>query len=318
MITVTVVDALPANTATPMTVLGFRQFLVQPNPDGTFFDPSDANGRFVATYIGSPMPVKQGYVDDRFGQSCPAPVSFGSGEGGTAPMKRGRSGSVTIELAMWLPVIFLLLAGIIQFGKITYIYYSLQKTVTAIASYLAVQNGVNFCPDAGDATIAAAIEFGITGTTDGSGPVGIVGLTPDMFSVTTQCIDPVTLTLGDCASSGCGTPVGAQRPDFLTVSMPNGYIIQPRIPYILLDPIPLKPQAVMAIRRRVVRRRRSGQSSVEFALLYSAAILPLTFMIVFVSEALWIWHSVVDFTRDGANYAATHCWMGDGTTSPTT
>ena len=161
-------------------------------------------------------------------------------------MRRGRSGSVTIELAMWLPIIFLLLAGIIQFGKMTYIYYSLQKTVTAIASYLAVQNGVNFCPDAADATIAAAIEFGITGTTDGSGPVGIVGLTPDMFSVTTQCIDPVTLALGDCASSGCGTPVGAQRPDFLTVSMPNGYIIQPRIPYILLDPIALKPQAVMA------------------------------------------------------------------------
>ena len=61
-----------------------------------------------------------------------------------------------------------------------------------------------------------------------------------------------------------------------------------------------------------MRRRRSGQSSVEFAVLYSAAILPLTFMIVFVSEALWIWHSVVDFTRLGANYAATHCWMGDG------
>jgi TadE-like protein len=59
-------------------------------------------------------------------------------------------------------------------------------------------------------------------------------------------------------------------------------------------------------------RRRSGQSSVEFAILYSAAILPLTFMIVFVSQMLWIWHSVVDFTRDGANYAATHCWMGDG------
>ena len=84
-------------------------------------------------------------------------------------MRRGRSGSVAIELAMWLPVMFLLIAGIIQFGKITYIYYSLQKTVTAIASYLAVQNGVNFCPDAGDPTIAAAIQFGITGTTDGSG-----------------------------------------------------------------------------------------------------------------------------------------------------
>jgi Flp pilus assembly protein TadG len=80
VITVPVVDALAPNTATPMTVLGFRQFLVQPNPDGTFFNPSDSNGRFVATYIGSPMPVKQGYIDDRFGQSCPAPVTSGPGK----------------------------------------------------------------------------------------------------------------------------------------------------------------------------------------------------------------------------------------------
>ena len=61
-----------------------------------------------------------------------------------------------------------------------------------------------------------------------------------------------------------------------------------------------------------MRRRRSGQASVEFALLYGAVILPLTFMIVFVSEMLWVWHSVVDFTRDGAHYATTHCWMADG------
>ena len=161
-------------------------------------------------------------------------------------MRRGRGGSGALELAMWLPVVFLLIAGIIQFGKITYIYYSLQKTMNTVASYLAVQNGVNFCPDAGDPTIAAAIQFALTGTTDGSGTTAIFTLTPDMITVTTQCLDPVTLTLGDCAVSGCGTPVGAQRPDFITVSMPNGYIIQPRIPYILLDPIPLKPKAVMA------------------------------------------------------------------------
>lgn len=80
VITVPVVNALAPNAATPMTVLGFRQFLLQPNPDGTFFNPSDTNGRFVATYIGSPMPVRQGYVDDRFGQSCPAPVSSGPGK----------------------------------------------------------------------------------------------------------------------------------------------------------------------------------------------------------------------------------------------
>jgi hypothetical protein len=80
VITVAVVDALAPNAATPMTVLGFRQFLVQPAADGTVFDPSDSNGRFVATYIGSPMPVKQGYIDDRFVNGGICPVSSGPGK----------------------------------------------------------------------------------------------------------------------------------------------------------------------------------------------------------------------------------------------
>ena len=80
ILTVPVVAGLAPNSATPMTVLGFRQFFLQPNPDGTFFNPTDSNGRFVATYIGSPAPVKAGYVDDRFAQSCPAPVPSGPGK----------------------------------------------------------------------------------------------------------------------------------------------------------------------------------------------------------------------------------------------
>jgi hypothetical protein len=60
-----------------------------------------------------------------------------------------------------------------------------------------------------------------------------------------------------------------------------------------------------------VRERSQGQAVVEFAILYAAVILPLTFMLIFVSEMLWIWHSVCDYTRDGARYAATHCWMAD-------
>jgi len=60
------------------------------------------------------------------------------------------------------------------------------------------------------------------------------------------------------------------------------------------------------------RSRQSGQAITEFALIYSAVIVPLTFMIIFVAEQLWIWHSVADFTRDGARYASTHCWVSDG------
>jgi len=62
-------------------------------------------------------------------------------------------------------------------------------------------------------------------------------------------------------------------------------------------------------------RRTTGQAAVEFALLSTAVILPLTFMVVFVAEMLWIWHSVVDFTRAGAQFAATHCWEPDNSGS---
>ena len=56
---------------------------------------------------------------------------------------------------------------------------------------------------------------------------------------------------------------------------------------------------------------KGGQALTEFAVLYAGVILPLTFMTIFVAEMLWIWHSVADFTRDGARYASTHCWTPD-------
>ncbi len=54
---------------------------------------------------------------------------------------------------------------------------------------------------------------------------------------------------------------------------------------------------------------RRGQASVEFILAFGAVLLPLTFAVVFTSQLLWVWHSVNEFTRQGASYAATHCWQ---------
>ena len=58
MLTVAVVDAITDPTA--MTVLGFRQFLLEAGANLTNITPLDANGRFNALYVGSQMPVKQG------------------------------------------------------------------------------------------------------------------------------------------------------------------------------------------------------------------------------------------------------------------
>ncbi len=61
VITVPVVDTLDAAGA--MTVLGFREFLVEPTSGALSNDPTDINGRFQALYIGSVVPIKQGRFD---------------------------------------------------------------------------------------------------------------------------------------------------------------------------------------------------------------------------------------------------------------
>jgi len=62
VITIPVVDQLSASDS--MMVLGFRQFLVIPSQaTQSSVDPTDRYGRFVAMYIGSVVPVKQGRLD---------------------------------------------------------------------------------------------------------------------------------------------------------------------------------------------------------------------------------------------------------------
>jgi Flp pilus assembly protein TadG len=80
IITVPVVYVLATNAAATMTVIGFRQFFLEPNPDGSYPNPADPYGRFVAQYIGSPAPVQQGWFDDHFGLGCPVPVTSGPGK----------------------------------------------------------------------------------------------------------------------------------------------------------------------------------------------------------------------------------------------
>jgi hypothetical protein len=58
-------------------------------------------------------------------------------------------------------------------------------------------------------------------------------------------------------------------------------------------------------------RTRSGQATVEYAMLLGGVIIPVTFGLIYITQVLWIWHSVTDFTREGARYASTHCWQSD-------
>ncbi|HXJ42514.1 MAG TPA: TadE family protein [Bryobacteraceae bacterium] len=153
-----------------------------------------------------------------------------------------RRGSMMIEAAMMVPVIVLLLVGMVQIARITYVYVELRKVVYSVASYLSTQQGVDFCNPT-DLNIAAAVNFGLTGTTDNTQPVFITGLTPEMIQIVPQRYDSLTQTIGTCSCSinGCDVAAGGGAPNYITVAI-SGYSIQPRIPLLAIDPIPLRPQ----------------------------------------------------------------------------
>lgn len=144
-----------------------------------------------------------------------------------------------IEAALWIPVMVLLIVGMVQVGKITYLYYSLKKSVYSAARYLSLQQGVNFCDLANDPNVTAALQFAVTGTSDGSARPLISNLTTDMFTVSAECVDPSTGAPGPCSDAGC--PTVSARPDYILVTMPAGYLVRPRIPFLTLDPIALRP-----------------------------------------------------------------------------
>ena len=157
-------------------------------------------------------------------------------------MRRRRGGSV-LEIALFVPIVVTLLVGMVQIGKVTYVYYTLRKTLYTMGRFVATQQGVNFCDD-GDATVIAAKNFALSGTSTEDGADQILpALTTDMITVSIERIDPQSgaPTTCDCSVTGCDTGAGGGPPDFIVVSIPDGYQVNPRIPFLTLDPILLRP-----------------------------------------------------------------------------
>jgi hypothetical protein len=157
-------------------------------------------------------------------------------------MRRQR-GSILLETAMYTPILLLLLLGMIELGKITYTYYSLQKTLYTVARYLGTQQGVNFCDD-GDAIVAAAKAYALTGTSDSSSEAFIRNLTVDQIQVRIERYNAATGDIGECecSATGCDIANGGQGPDYIVVSIPDGYPFTLRIPQLPTDPIVLRPR----------------------------------------------------------------------------
>jgi hypothetical protein len=148
-----------------------------------------------------------------------------------------------LETALFVPILFTLLVGMVQIGKITYVYYTLRKTLYTAGRFVAAQQGVNFCDEA-DAAILAAKNFALSGSSsDEATDTVIPTLTADMIAISVERYDaesgvPVAC---ECSVAGCDAASGGGSPDFVVVTIPNGFEVNPRIPFLTVDPILLRP-----------------------------------------------------------------------------
>ena len=86
---------------------------------------------------------------------------------------KNRRGNAVIEVAMWIPFLLLLIGGTVQFGRITYLNYVLQKIVYTAARNLSVQQNLNLC-DSADAVIQAVLTNAVTDSSTGQHVAGQV------------------------------------------------------------------------------------------------------------------------------------------------
>jgi hypothetical protein len=152
-------------------------------------------------------------------------------------------GGVLIEAALFVPIFLALLIGTVSLARVTYTYYMLEKLMYNLARYLGTQQGVNFC-DGQDPTVAGAINYALTGATDSSDDPIVLGVTPSMFQVRLERYDPVAqqLSVCDCSATGCDPTQGGQPPDFIVVSLTEGYTVRPLFWGLTVAPFPLRPQ----------------------------------------------------------------------------
>jgi Flp pilus assembly protein TadG len=154
---------------------------------------------------------------------------------------RRERGNSAIETAMFMPLFILLLVGTYQFGRATFLYYQVHKTLYGVARLVATRQGANLC-DGGDAEVLAAKNLAISGSSDGTQPL-ITGLTSDQVSIRLerQEADSAILSECECSLTGCDISLGGRQPEYVVVSMPEGFPVQITIPYLLQQTVTFRP-----------------------------------------------------------------------------
>ena len=153
------------------------------------------------------------------------------------------AGGALLETIMLVPILVVLFVGGMEMGKIALSYYQLQKALRGTARMVSVLRGADFC-NQDDPQLTAARNFMVFGPEgDTNNPV-VRGLTADRILITPERADVDNGTITECqcgGPDGCLLSDGGRPPDFVRVSIADGYSFQPHIPFRTFDPILLRP-----------------------------------------------------------------------------
>ncbi len=156
--------------------------------------------------------------------------------------RQGQRGNTLMESVLLVPILFMLLFGMVEFARISWTYFTLQKMMYTVGRYAATQPAVNFCDDA-DAVLTDAKNLATRGVGDAAGDLLLPALTPDLIQIRLERIQSDTAALGDCecSATGCDNAQGGRGPDFVVVSVPDGYSVRTNIPFVPSETFLLRP-----------------------------------------------------------------------------
>lgn len=156
--------------------------------------------------------------------------------------RRFHRGSTLLESTLFLPIMFVLLFGMIEMARITWTYYTLQKMMYVIGRYAATQPAVNFCDEA-DPILADAKNLALRGVGEAAGEYQLPNLTAENITVRLERVQTDNPALADCECSaiGCDNAQGGRGPDFVVVTVPNGYSVRTNIPFVPSETFNLRP-----------------------------------------------------------------------------
>ena len=156
--------------------------------------------------------------------------------------RRKQGGNTLMETILFLPILFMLLFGMVEFARITWTYFTLQKILYAAGRYAATQSAVNFCDDA-DPILTDAKNLATRGVGDAAGDPQLPNLTADLIAIRLERVQTDNAALGDCecSSIGCDNAQGGRGPDFVVVSLTDGYSVRTNIPFVPAETFLLRP-----------------------------------------------------------------------------